>query len=147
MFSADRRSKFSTFFTNFWNSNIYCHIWIQHEKCIQMSTNKPSIGAVVLEIVSVILRKYCQLPTFTNWFCHQCVNCEVLTLWQALSSSTFFAQNVITGDIVGLDSVLWQMMPKTIRVWMLYFKYKVFCAKCHHPWQWSITFILVANDA
>ena len=33
--------------------------WIQHEKCIQMSTNKPSIGVVVLEIAIQIL-------TFSN---------------------------------------------------------------------------------
>ena len=26
------------------------HIWLQHEKWIQMSTNKPSIGSVVVEI-------------------------------------------------------------------------------------------------
>ena len=30
-------------------SNSYCKIWNQYEKCIQMSTNKPSIGPVVLE--------------------------------------------------------------------------------------------------
>ena len=34
------------------NLDCHCHIWIQHEKCIQMSTNKPSIGSVVLEIAS-----------------------------------------------------------------------------------------------
>ena len=31
------------------NPNFHYHILNQHEKCIQMSTNKPSIGAVVLE--------------------------------------------------------------------------------------------------
>ena len=34
-----------------WNSNFHCRICIQHEKCINMSTNKPSIGSVVLKIV------------------------------------------------------------------------------------------------
>ena len=47
-----------TFSKTFPTSNCHGHIWIQHEKCIQMSTNKPSIGAVVLEIASWILRKY-----------------------------------------------------------------------------------------
>ena len=55
MSSADNRSEFSNlFFKNFQNSNFQCHIWIQHEKCIKTSTNKPSIGAVVLEIVPLI---------------------------------------------------------------------------------------------
>ena len=39
---------FPTFSKNFWNSKFHCHI--QHKKCIQMSTNKPSIGAMILEI-------------------------------------------------------------------------------------------------
>ena len=33
------------FYFFFQNSNFHCHIWIQHEKCIQKSTNKLSIGA------------------------------------------------------------------------------------------------------
>ena len=49
--AADNRSKFSKLFQKFQNSFFY-HIWIQHEKCIQMSTNKPSIGALILEIAS-----------------------------------------------------------------------------------------------
>ena len=51
MSNADDTSKFSTFAKKKVNSNsnLYCHIWIQHEICIQMSTNKPSIGSVVLE--------------------------------------------------------------------------------------------------
>ena len=44
-----------TFFKNSWNSNFRYHVWIQHNKCIQMSTNKPSIGSVVLEIAHVML--------------------------------------------------------------------------------------------
>ena len=32
----------------FQNSYFYLHIWIQHENCIQMSTNKPSIDSLVL---------------------------------------------------------------------------------------------------
>ena len=38
------------------NFNFHSHIWIQHVKCIQMSTNKPSIGAVVHEISPCIIR-------------------------------------------------------------------------------------------
>ena len=34
------------------NSDFYCHIWILHEKCIQMSTNKPTLGSVILKITS-----------------------------------------------------------------------------------------------
>ena len=29
------------------NLSFHCHIWIQHEKCIQMSTNKPSIAPIL----------------------------------------------------------------------------------------------------
>ena len=52
------------FSKNSQNSNFHSYIWIQHEKCIQMSTNKPSIGPVVLEIASVILSKYYQFCRF-----------------------------------------------------------------------------------
>ena len=50
---GDNRPKFylQNLFQNFWNSNFQCHMWLQHEKCIQMSTNKPSIGSGFLEIV------------------------------------------------------------------------------------------------
>ena len=34
----------------FKNSNFYCHIWIQHEKLIQISTNKPTFGPLVFKI-------------------------------------------------------------------------------------------------
>ena len=51
--TADDRPKFFNFFCrNFRNSNFNYRIWIQHEKLIEMSTNKPSIGAVVLDIVA-----------------------------------------------------------------------------------------------
>ena len=49
------------FFKILKNSNCHCHIWIQHEKCIQMSTNKPSIGSVFPGISLCILRKYCEI--------------------------------------------------------------------------------------
>ena len=49
MLPADDRQKILNFSKMFRNSNFRCYIWIQHEKCIQMSTNKPSIGSVVLE--------------------------------------------------------------------------------------------------
>ena len=64
-------SKFTIFCQNFTifcqfffeNQMFHCHILIQHEKYIQMSTNKPSIGSAVLELVLVSLRKYHQLST------------------------------------------------------------------------------------
>ena len=56
--AADDRSKFQTFFQKiFRNSKFHCRIWIQHEKCIKMSTNKLSIGAVVLEIAPLNFEK------------------------------------------------------------------------------------------
>ena len=57
MSSADDMSKYWNFLKNFQKSNFYYHIWIQHEKCIQMSTNKPLIGPVVFEMSSLILRE------------------------------------------------------------------------------------------
>ena len=30
--------------------NFYYHLWIEHQQCIQISTDMPSIGLVVLEI-------------------------------------------------------------------------------------------------
>ena len=41
----------------FGNSTVHCYNWIQHEKCIKISTNKPSIGSVVLVIALEYLRK------------------------------------------------------------------------------------------
>ena len=50
MTSTDDMLKFSNFFSKkIQNLNFHFHIWIQHEKYIQMSTNKPSIGSVVPE--------------------------------------------------------------------------------------------------
>ena len=45
------------FFKIFWDSNFHCHIWIEYEKFTQMSTDKPSIGAVVLGIVTWNVKK------------------------------------------------------------------------------------------
>ena len=47
MSTSDNRSKFNS---KNKNSNCQCQIQNQHEKYIQMSTNKPSIGPLVLEI-------------------------------------------------------------------------------------------------
>ena len=44
------------FYFKFSKFKFHCHIWIKYEDCIQMSTNKPSIGPVVLEIALWILR-------------------------------------------------------------------------------------------
>ena len=69
MSSAHDRPKLSNFVQNF-SKFIYLFIyllWIQYEKCIQMSTNKPSIGAVVLEIAPWTLRKLLRINfSFTN---------------------------------------------------------------------------------
>ena len=46
-------------------SNFHYHIWIQYEKCMKMSTNKPSIGAVVLEI-TLTFQKTVQILTFPD---------------------------------------------------------------------------------
>ena len=64
MSNADNMPKFSNLFKKFQKSNFHCHIWIQHEKCIQMSTNKPSIGSVFLKIASWILRNIVKFQFF-----------------------------------------------------------------------------------
>ena len=62
---ADDRPKCSNSFTNIWNLNFLCHIWIQHENYISsMGCNVATIKEVVLEIGSVILRTFCQFSTF-----------------------------------------------------------------------------------
>ena len=48
--SGDDGIKFGRTFEKIVNSNFHCHIWIKYEKCIQMSTNKPTFGLVVLKI-------------------------------------------------------------------------------------------------
>ena len=57
------------FFNIFLKFTFSCYIWIQHEKCIQMSTNKPSTGSMDLEIASVTSRKYCKFQLFAHWNC------------------------------------------------------------------------------
>ena len=54
MLCTNNRTKFSFFPKKFQMHIFNCHIWILHEKCIQMSINKPSIGPVVLEVVFLI---------------------------------------------------------------------------------------------
>ena len=48
------------------NSNHHYHIQIHHEKCIQISTNKLSIGPVVLDIAVEILSKMVRFFTFQH---------------------------------------------------------------------------------
>ena len=58
--SAEHRPVFSFFFFKEmlkFDIFIALFIWIQHEKYIQMGTNKPSIGLVVLEIAPWIKKK------------------------------------------------------------------------------------------
>ena len=60
MCAAEYRRRITFFVNLFQNSNFHCHIWIQHEKCITMSTNKPSLELTVLESQSPKeLIKYC----------------------------------------------------------------------------------------
>ena len=59
---------FPFLFKNLWSSIFHSHIWLHHEKCIQMSTNKPSIGSVVLEKTLQNLRKNCQILIFLHYF-------------------------------------------------------------------------------
>ena len=48
---ADDRSVFINIFQKkFKNLIFHYHIWIQHDKCIWASINKPSIGSVVLQM-------------------------------------------------------------------------------------------------
>ena len=39
----------------------HCDIWIEYEKCMYVSINKPTISYEIVEIVSVALRKYCKV--------------------------------------------------------------------------------------
>ena len=50
------------------NSNFRCHIWNQREKCIKMSTNKPSIGSEVSELEPLIWGKSFKMFTFVHNF-------------------------------------------------------------------------------
>ena len=55
--SADDMTKFSFFSQNvsisrFKSSNLNRHIWLQHEQCIQVSTTKRGIGALVHKILT-----------------------------------------------------------------------------------------------
>ena len=53
MSTADDRPKLTQFVQKKIEIKIIISVFgIQHEKCIQMSSNKPSIGSVVLVIVS-----------------------------------------------------------------------------------------------
>ena len=63
--SCRRQATISNFFSHFQDWDSCCHIWIQYEKCILLSTNMPSISSVVLEISLKILRKVSILVFFT----------------------------------------------------------------------------------
>ena len=47
-----------------WNFNCHYHIWIQHEKWVKMSINKPSIGAVVPEVAHWFWEKSLKFQLF-----------------------------------------------------------------------------------
>ena len=42
------------------------HIWMQRVKCIQMSTNKPSFGPMVLEIARLDFDQIIKFELFTT---------------------------------------------------------------------------------
>ena len=44
----------------------HCHIWMQRVKCIQMSTNKPSFGPMVLEIARLDFDQIIKFELFTT---------------------------------------------------------------------------------
>ena len=66
MSSADDRVKLFTLFQKFPKFTFHFHIWIQYKKCIQMSTNKLSLGSVVLKISPRILKNAQILSPFTK---------------------------------------------------------------------------------
>ena len=73
---ADVKCRQDTTFSNllkkkFKNSIFHCYIWIQHEKCIKMSTNKPSIGAVVLDIAIEFGENSFKFKLFQTQTCSQ----------------------------------------------------------------------------
>ena len=59
---------FTTVSTKMKNTNFHVHICIQNEKCIQISTNKPSLCSVVLVIAPQILRQNDQVSTLSLTF-------------------------------------------------------------------------------
>ena len=58
MLIADYKSNFHDKMKKSQISNFRVHIWIHNEKCIQMSTNKPSNGLVILEITQAFWAKF-----------------------------------------------------------------------------------------
>ena len=61
------------------------------EKSILMSTNKPSISSVVLEIAPCILRKNSEIPPFACKNFHQCIkHCISLVLGLRMASTSGF---------------------------------------------------------
>ena len=47
------------------NNKFHAHIINHHEKCIQISTNMPGIGLVILEIAFVNVTKKCMVKPMT----------------------------------------------------------------------------------
>ena len=74
--TIDERLKFFYAIKKCSSSNFHCRIWIQHKKCFQMSSNKPSIGLAVSEVAFVTLKK--NLVNF-QLFC-------TLTIWRVFQS-------------------------------------------------------------
>ena len=73
------------------NSNFQYHIWIKHENYIKMSTNKPSIGRVVLEIDTNILRKLINWPGKNVYFLASWAKFPSGVGWLPLCISLFFS--------------------------------------------------------
>ena len=72
-YNADDEFNFPTFSNIF--KNLRIQIWIQHEKVIQMSTNMPSSGPIVLEITFLYSEKSLQILPFLTIQCfHKNIN-------------------------------------------------------------------------
>ena len=105
-----RQVEIVSFYRNVQNSNFHCHIWIQQEKCNQMSTNKPSIGSVFLEIASWILGKiFCQytflyMKTTTSMW-GMLSWCKRKKWW--MFTSILRAISRTTEPILGLFALIW----------------------------------------
>ena len=93
--------KFYNILTYFLFKNVKIQIFIAiFGFCIQMSTNKPSIGSVVLEILPWILRKYSQISIlFASWksFWNQIEPRMIWYNWRLLLSKVLFYLRELMG--------------------------------------------------
>ena len=98
---------FPTFSKNFWNSKFHCHI--QHKKCIQMSTNKPSIGAMILELPLELWENSFELQLFLTQILKP--SCKALKYVYSIEMNLYYtsgtcANNNIRYCIISIDIAL-----------------------------------------